>query len=172
MRYSSPDEYSRIFGFPVRSYSPAIGKLLFSLSKTHVAWKPLMKHLIAIVLLVALLSGSSALTSGEENALKALLHSFPALADAAPAWSSNTSAACDLLPFYGVTCSDGPEKHITRLYVGGCFQPKFHLPICAPHDSLSCPHRLTLCDIAVSIVTSTSLNSMEAYLKKLESFYG
>lgn len=80
---------------------------------TH-AW---MKCFIWIVVLLSAIYCTSALNGSEESAILAIATNFPALASAQPAWTSNASSACDSPGFYGLTCSDGPESHILKLYV-------------------------------------------------------
>ena len=53
---------------------------------------------------------------GEETALQALLDSFPKLTTTQPPWTINVSQACETPSFYGLTCSDGPDPHILKLY--------------------------------------------------------
>ena len=57
-----------------------------------------------------------ALSNGEVNAIKALIQNFPALRTATPPWLEDGSLACTTPVFYGLTCTDEPESHITKLY--------------------------------------------------------
>jgi hypothetical protein len=68
-----------------------------------------------VLLLVAPLSWS--LTQRELDGVASLIEDWLQLSHTSPPWQSkNTSAVCDV-PFYGVTCSDGPDPHIIGLYV-------------------------------------------------------
>lgn len=74
------------------------------------------KCLYVVLLLLAAAYSTSALTTEEESAVLALLTSFPALASVSPPWSTNASSACDNPPFYGLECTNEPDKHILTLY--------------------------------------------------------
>ena len=69
---------------------------------------------LLLFLCIVTVTGSLALSDGEESAIQAIVLNFPRLASASPPWTSNASNACSSPGFYGVSCNDG---HITALYV-------------------------------------------------------
>lgn len=72
--------------------------------------------LLAVLVLPGLLT-CQALTTGEEEALSAILEAWPILAEQSPRWSYNVSLACSGDGFYGVKCSSSPSAHIVGMYV-------------------------------------------------------
>ena len=75
-----------------------------------------MRPSLLFLLLITLVLSTNALTSGEENALEGLLSQFPSLTTCTPPWTSNVSVACDDPPFYGLSCSNGDDKHVLKMY--------------------------------------------------------
>lgn len=73
-------------------------------------------RLIAIILLFYWICTATALSGGEEQAIKDLLIAFPILGHLRPPWTSNASEACNKPPFKGIMCGDSPEIHVTELY--------------------------------------------------------
>lgn len=71
---------------------------------------------ITLFLLLLLVSPTYGLTSGEEGAIADILESFPHLREESPPWNYNVSLACDEPPFYGLTCSNGPDPHVLKMY--------------------------------------------------------
>lgn len=72
-----------------------------------------------LLLLVALLlcGRALALSAGEEEALGAFLKNFIGLNAVQPnPWTPNISMACTPPVFYGLTCSEGPDPHVTQMY--------------------------------------------------------
>ena len=80
-----------------------------------------MKRIIVLLLLLNTAYFCFALTQDEETGLEALLTNFPALASMEPSWSTNVSEACRDRPFYGLTCSDGPDQHVLKMYAAVFF---------------------------------------------------
>lgn len=80
-----------------------------------------MKRYQLLLLFAALISGALALTAGEESVLQTFRTSWPALSFIQPVWTENISEACGPRPFYGLTCSEGPDPHVTKMY-GAVFQ--------------------------------------------------
>lgn len=76
----------------------------------------LMRPNLLLLLLLAVICGTHALSLSEETALEALFQNFSALASANPPWHANASSACEAPIFYGLTCSDGDDQHVLRLY--------------------------------------------------------
>lgn len=102
---------------------PSAGKFLLPDSLHAVLTcidSPRMRFGLLLLLLLAVVISTNALTLGEESAIEAFLNSFPQLAHVTPPWSSNTSLACSEPPFYGVSCSSDPDPHVVGLYVS-CF---------------------------------------------------
>lgn len=79
------------------------------------------KCLYVVLVLLAAAYSTSTLTSGEEEAIFAILTSIPSLAIANPPWSFNATLACASPPFYGIECTDDTDKHILKLYGGDSF---------------------------------------------------
>ena len=78
-----------------------------------------MRWLTTLLILIALSYGAHALTVDEEDALAAFLLNFMELANFSPPWSASMNSACGTPtkpPFYGITCSEEAEPHVTRLY--------------------------------------------------------
>lgn len=81
----------------------------------HAVHSPMRLCLILLLLLGAVFS-ALALTDGEVLAVEAFYRNFPALQTTTPPWQTNGTLACTKPVFYGLTCSDGPDPHITTLY--------------------------------------------------------
>ena len=79
-----------------------------------------MKLVICILVLVVSITASTALTQGEKEAISALYDEWSDLRLAHPPWTSNSSAACDEPPFQYITCTDGPDPHVSSLYEPFC----------------------------------------------------
>ena len=88
----------------------------FILQQTCADYISTMKLFLLLSLLLSTVYGSNALAAGEIVALEKLLATFPALQAQTPPWSANTTLACEPPGFYGLTCSEGPDRHILKLY--------------------------------------------------------
>lgn len=99
-----------------------------------------MRPSLVLLILAFAVAAADALSQSELKALEALGTSFPVLATKYPPWTSNISAACDSRPFYGLTCSDGPDPHVLELY-GASECSRFFL---RPFLPLLWPLRLTV----------------------------
>ena len=77
-------------------------------------------RLVAFFIVAIALKCSLALSEGEEKVINDLFQEWPVLHSVSPPWTSNASEACDV-PFGGLTCSQGLEKHIIGLYDANFF---------------------------------------------------
>lgn len=77
---------------------------------------PGLHQLYILVLLLFLTVTVAALTEGENEALSAILDSWPILASPSGGWDKNVSKACEADPFYGLTCSESPDPHVVGMY--------------------------------------------------------
>lgn len=76
-----------------------------------------MTRLFVFVLLLWAVSIAHALNEGEKEALEDFQTNWPDLQLSTPPWNRSVATACDPPVFYGLTCSTGPDPHITELYV-------------------------------------------------------
>lgn len=78
-----------------------------------------MKHVGLVLVLLIALWRTSALSSRELEAISSLAEEWPVLRSLVPSWTLNASEACNDPPFYGLTCSGGPDPHVVSLYDKG-----------------------------------------------------
>lgn len=83
-----------------------------------------MTKLLALILLLWLVSVAYGLTRGEKDALEAFQTTWPGLQLVTPSWNRSVLTACDPPVFYGLTCDNGPDPHITGMYAGIFFSPE------------------------------------------------
>lgn len=79
------------------------------------------KRLFVLVFLLLAVSFANGLTEGEQQALKEFQLKWPGLQRIQPAWIRDVSTACDEPVFYGLTCSNESDPHVTELYVEHSF---------------------------------------------------
>ena len=79
---------------------------------------PRMRHILVLFILLSSTLAALALSEDELRAIEGLREAFHGLdtLQSRP-WSSNASAACDPPYFYGLTCSEGPDPHVIKMYV-------------------------------------------------------
>lgn len=75
-----------------------------------------MNRALLALVLFSVLVGAFAIAPREQAALEDLLLNFPALAHQSPPWTSNTSEACGVPGFYGVSCDPSQEYQVVGLY--------------------------------------------------------
>jgi Leucine-rich repeat (LRR) protein len=74
-----------------------------------------MKHVGLVLVLLIALWRTSSLSSRELEAISSLSEEWPVLRSLVPSWTLNASEACNDPPFYGLTCSGGPDPHVVSL---------------------------------------------------------
>lgn len=93
-----------------------VKKFKFSALSTCLTTKAMLRRSLAILLLLSVACASSAITPGEQSAIRAVLKHFPDLEyHVLPQWSADRDP-CAYPPFYGITCSNGTDPHILGLY--------------------------------------------------------
>lgn len=75
-----------------------------------------MRGSLCVLAVLLLASWALALTGPEEKAVFALMESLPNLRLQPYPWLNDSTKICDHDLFEGLTCSDGPDKHIIGLY--------------------------------------------------------
>lgn len=117
----------------------AVWEELFHLSfpehSGHASVASGMNRLLLALLLLAVSYSVCALSSNEITALEDLVKNFPLLREQRSPWSRNASLACESPVFYGLTCTDGPDQHVSTLYEPKLRTDRNIVPSCP-----SCPH--------------------------------
>lgn len=75
-----------------------------------------MRYSLVLLLLLVVVYTALALSDREKTAIISLRNSLPSLSTASPPWTEDPSAACGTPSFYGLSCSSGPDPHVTSLY--------------------------------------------------------
>lgn len=70
----------------------------------------------ALIIVICVICIAESLSLGEKECISDFLSAWPDLGSLVPPWTSNASSACDNPPFKGITCTEGPEKHVIGLY--------------------------------------------------------
>ena len=72
---------------------------------------------LGVCLVLALVWCSEALSQGELASLKDLGESWNYFNTSSRPWLRDALAnACDVPPYYGLVCSEGPDPHVLKLY--------------------------------------------------------